>query len=567
MSTLLADSIVRYQSATTPRSVLFTLVLVLASCLAAVPIRAQAPNVMLARPTNNSVTASILFEQPMESYIVYGASRKGYKDSTNVIAHKAGVPDNVVIGNCTSDTRYYYRVRYRRPGTTAFSSTDEYMFQTQRAPGSSFRFLIEADEHLYDKKGIRSMYQVTLANQAKDSADFLLSLGDIFGDDHTPATTTSADMDALHKDYRQYLGTVCNSMPFFVCLGNHEGEMGYYLKQTPPDNIAVYGTLWRKYYYPNPVPDGFYTGNAAKEAFGIDLPENYYAWTWGDALFVVLDVYRHCDINEKPQNWDWTLGEAQYQWFRETISKSTAKYKFVFAHHVRGQGRGAVDMAKGFEWGGYDNGGRWQFADKRPGWELPIHQLMVKYGVTVFFQGHDHLFAKEELDGIVYHEVPMPSDSSYEIGVLANADAYKGLTLNGTGHLRVDVKPGGVTVDFVRAYLPKDTVGGTRVNGEVAHSYTVQARTSDVPSVDEVRGARAYYSEQNRSINVVVDNIADVTRAITVCTMNGERVLSADMEAGNTIARLNADGLAQGMYLVTCSTPTATMTMPLAIVH
>ncbi|MFM8437708.1 MAG: metallophosphoesterase family protein, partial [Candidatus Kapaibacterium sp.] len=345
--------------------------LLVSSCLFVVTAFAQAPNVMLARPTGTSVTASVLFEQPMESYVVYGAKRTTYTDSTSVAQHKAGVPENVLIGRCIPDTRYYYRVRYRKSGSVAFSSTDEYTFQTQRAPGSSFRFLIEADEHLYDKKGIRSMYQVTLANQAKDSADFLLSLGDIFGDDHTPATTTSADMQELHKDYRQYLGGVCTSMPFFVCLGNHEGEMGYYLKQTPPDNIAVYGTLWRKYYYPNPVSDGFYTGNTAKEAFGVDLPENYYAWTWGDALFVVLDVYRHCDINEKPQNWDWTLGEAQYQWFRETLSKSTAKYKFVFAHHVRGQGRGAIDMAKGFEWGGYDNGGRWQFAEKRPGWELP----------------------------------------------------------------------------------------------------------------------------------------------------------------------------------------------------
>ena len=43
------------------------------------------------------------------------------------------------------------------------------------------------------------MDQVTLDNMAKDSADFLLSLGDIFGDDHTPATTTSADMQELEK--------------------------------------------------------------------------------------------------------------------------------------------------------------------------------------------------------------------------------------------------------------------------------------------------------------------------------------------------------------------------------
>ncbi|HMV46563.1 MAG TPA: hypothetical protein PLD20_05060 [Blastocatellia bacterium] len=44
----------------------------------------------------------------------------------------------------------------------------------------------------------------------------------------------------------------------------------------------------------------------------------------------------------------------------------------------------------------------------RPGWELPIHQLLVKHKVSAVFHGHDHLFAKEELDGIVYQEVSQP---------------------------------------------------------------------------------------------------------------------------------------------------------------
>jgi hypothetical protein len=62
-------------------------------------------------------------------------------------------------------------------------SSNEYSFITQRSKGSTFSFTIEADEHLYDKKGVDNMYRITLANQAKDKPDFMLSLGDIFGDD------------------------------------------------------------------------------------------------------------------------------------------------------------------------------------------------------------------------------------------------------------------------------------------------------------------------------------------------------------------------------------------------
>ena len=41
-----------------------------------------------------------------------------------------------------------------------------------------------------------------------------------------------------------------------------------------------------------PAPDGFYTGDT-EPLKSIGLLKDYYAWTWGDALFVVLDYYWH----------------------------------------------------------------------------------------------------------------------------------------------------------------------------------------------------------------------------------------------------------------------------------
>lgn len=61
------------------------------------------------------------------------------------------------------------------------------------------------------------MYQVTLNNQAKDKPDFMLSLGDIFGDDHNWQTITSKELDDLHKNYRPFLGSICHSIPF-MCV-------------------------------------------------------------------------------------------------------------------------------------------------------------------------------------------------------------------------------------------------------------------------------------------------------------------------------------------------------------
>ena len=414
-----------------------------------------AANEILCRPTDKSITILIVPKKNMHVYFEYGTAQAVYSNASEVKSLTANTPVRFELSNLSPNTRYYYRMKYKESGAVDYKSGDEHTFTTQRAKGSTFNFTMEADPHLYDKKGIPIMMKVTLQNQANDNPDFVFDLGDTFGDDHTPTTTSQKDMMQLHYNFLPYIGMVCHSAPFFFVLGNHEGESGYYLLQTPSNNIGVYGTLARKTYYSNPVPDGFYTGNTESEQYGMGLPENYYAWVWGDALFVVLDAYRGYTANAKPTGWDWTLGEKQYQWFRQTLIDSKAKYKFVFAHHVLGENRGGTAIAKLFEWGGYDQKGVWSFTTNRPGWELPIHQLMVKYGVNIFFQGHDHLFAQEVLDGVVYQEVPMPSDSTYMIGMLANADAFTSNQISGTGHLRVTVSPENTKVDFIRAYLPK----------------------------------------------------------------------------------------------------------------
>lgn len=536
------------------RHVVFAILVVVATA----GVMAQVPNIILGRPTATSITASVLCEKHTTLSIIYGVTTDPSDRTTSSYDCAAGVPEEVVVTDLEPNTTYYYRLRYRSDGSSTFSETPVYRFHTQRAPGTTFRFLLEADEHLYDKKGIRSMYQRTLQNEALDSADLLISLGDIFGDDHTPTETTSADMDALHKDYRQYLGAVCHSMPFFVCLGNHEGESGYYLKQDPPNNIAVYGTIWRKYYYPNPSPDAFYSGNTVAELFDMGLPENYYAFTWGDALFVVLDVYRHCDVNDKPQNWDWTLGEAQYKWLQQTLTTSTAKYKFVFAHHTRGQGRGGTSTATGFEWGGYDKG-TYMFDKKRPGWDLPIHQLMVQNGVNIFFQGHDHLYAKEELDGMVYQEVPMPSDSTYQIGMIANADAYTDVKLDGTGHLRVTVAPQGVTVDYVRAYLPADTMDGSHKNREVAYTYTVGRTAGIAENVSD--GDLLVAPNPATSFITFTGPLADAVEHVQLVDMMGR--IAADVSERS----LNISAVPNGIYMLRMTVHGCLQQRRIAICH
>ena len=110
--------------------------------------------------------------------------------------------------------------------------------------------------------------------------------------------------------------------------------------------------------------------------------------------------------------WNIGIGDEQYAWLKQTLESSNAKYKFVFAHHVMGTGRGAVEVSTNYEWGGKDPKGQSTFAKERPNWELPIHDLMVKNKVSIFFQGHDHIFCTQERDGLIYQSMPNPAACS-----------------------------------------------------------------------------------------------------------------------------------------------------------
>ncbi|MFN5185293.1 MAG: hypothetical protein ACK5GD_05850 [Planctomycetota bacterium] len=120
--------------------------------------------------------------------------------------------------------------------------------------------------------------------------------------------------------------------------------------------------------------------------------------------------------------------------------------------------------------------GKYEVDKYRPGWEKPIHQLLIDHGVQIVFHGHDHIFAKQDLDGIVYQEVPQPSHS--RLGNTRTAAEYgylSGEIQPSSGHIRIRVSPEQSRVDYVRSYLPKDE-DARRRNGEVSYTYEVHPK-------------------------------------------------------------------------------------------
>lgn len=431
-------------------------------------------DVILCRPAATRVEASVLVYTEASTWIRFGMTPENLTMETSRQVLHAGEPALFPLEGLRPDQTYYYQVEARDAEEHALTAPPLSSFHTQRPSGSTFTFAIQADSHL-DAATNPAVYLETLQNENESTPDFLIDLGDTFMTDKHP-DRTSAQKQYLAQRY--YFGQVARSAPLFLVLGNHDGEQGRL--STGVDSLAVWSNRMRKKYFPNPTPDAFYSGNRVPHPEA-GLLENYYAWTWGDALFVVLDPFWHCGENGRGAVafWDRSLGEAQYRWLAQTLSASRAAHKFVFIHHLVGGGdknsRGGAEASHYFEWGGQELDGSESFDTRRPGWQDPIHALMVEHGVSAVFHGHDHFFMKQERDGVIYQLVPQPGHKGQGSSRSAAEYGYsEGDIVSGTGYLRVAVTPETASVAFIRTL--SGPASETAHAGEVAYEYSIPAR-------------------------------------------------------------------------------------------
>ena len=474
-------------------------------------IGAVAPsfNQIIGSPTNDGIILQLLPNQKLNLYVEFGYSKTVFPIKSAKSDVESGVPANIAMSGLKPNSRIYYRIRSKSGNSNTYQISKVFSFMTQRASNSTFSFTVQGDTHpeRAGKMFNAELYGVTLSNIKSQAPDFHILLGDDFSIDPLigKGQANQANVEKVYTTHRSWLTAVGSDIPIFLVNGNHEQAAAYLLDGTDTNPAVLAGNARNKF-FPLPLPkaNGFYTGDL-REIEHVGNPRDYYAWEWGDALFVTLDPYWNSKNpvdnvagdsavddqggtqknsnkknaspaagggNGKTSNlWTIGLGDQQYFWFKETLEKSKAKFKFVFAHHVMGTGRGAIEVSENYEWGGKDPKGQTTFQKERPNWELPIHDLMVKNGVSIFFQGHDHIFVTQERDGLIYQSMPNPADDTFSY---FNDAAYKsGTKAPNSGHVRVTVSPASAKVEYFLAARPKDS---SRKNLQIAHSYTVKAR-------------------------------------------------------------------------------------------
>jgi arylsulfatase A-like enzyme len=492
----------------------------------------------LTLPKTDGVTVNLIASANQQVFVEYGTAPGQYTLATtpttfNIDNAKPEFknPIRIPITGLLPDTEYYYRVRHRHVGAPFYNARGERSFHTARPRGTTFSFTVTADPHI-DVNTDMQLFWRAMANISLDQPDIHMDVGDIFMTDKLSdgllgvppkwgggVTINQTSINNRAIIFRNAFERACHSIPFFFGLGNHEAEYGYLFNAAADkqNNIPAWDLKARKAFYPAPTPDGFYAGNPTPKDYTggtLGLLEDYYAFEWGEALFIMLDPFWNTMTNPNSSNdaWNWSLGKAQYDWLRDTLKNSSARYKFVFMHHIVGgstqaiinnvptqqfAARGGIEVSDKYEWGGNNIDGSPGFATKRPGWDMPIHDLLVMNKVNVVFHGHDHLYGYQTRDGVVYLECPQPGTPNYTslgsavdgqyVNLGANSTSY---LLPNSGHIRVTVGPDQAVADYVRSYrtatdpMPPDATSvfndetPTRINRSISHSFVLAPKVS-----------------------------------------------------------------------------------------
>lgn len=453
----------------------------------------------LFRPTSHGCTVHWIPKTPSEVQLLAGASANALRE---VATRAAGSTDSFEITGFQPDSDLFLQFAYRLPNEAQWKQRPVRKIRTARAPGSTFKMAIMADTHTHatlNKKGAAESARQTAAAVIADAPDFLVFIGDeasMIHDIYRNREVTDEDAQRTWMQWRQLYADLLSTVPSCLVLGNHEGEAGYYqhyMQQRGPLYLQRMATIARKQHLLNPLPttypeggenEGWVGDQKSLATGGADQGncsplQNYFAWTWGDALFVVLDVHRYTNPgNHSPHApEEWTLGKVQFDWFEKVLAASKAKWKVVLCHHLVG----------GWH---YDGSGRSQRTDyyygrgggkyARVGEQAKVNELMKKHGARFFLYGHDHIFTHQPADGIDFVCCGRPSYLNPEWyprpGFVEAYGENKGDPhgfLAALGYTRLTISPSEVKLDYIRT--APDPGGGENIDtpiGSAAYSTT-----------------------------------------------------------------------------------------------
>jgi predicted phosphodiesterase len=192
-----------------------------------------------------------------------------------------------------------------------------------------------------DNRSGDDMYRKIVSIAMKKNPDFIVNVGDMI---RTPGNLE--EWDNFWRMSRPI------SVPYFLTVGNHD------VNEQIPGSERIY-----------------------EEQVHLPGNELYYSFTAGNSLFIVLDT-------SLADQEDCVTGD-QYEWLEGVFAHSEQKHKFVFLHHPLYP---VLRRKESDENGSDDN---LMERDR-------LDTLFQKNNVDVVFAGHEHLYHRTTMGGVVY---------------------------------------------------------------------------------------------------------------------------------------------------------------------
>ena len=264
-------------------------------------------------------------------------------------------------------------------------------FTAPAAGGSNLKFVAYGDTRTNPQQhDILAGEILKLWSRDEGYRTFILATGDLTFDGNIELNWTREFFNGRYANIRDVLA----GAPLISCWGNHEG----------------FGRLFAEY-FPFPYVDN-----------------SYWAFDYGPAHFVMLD-----------QNSSYRPGSAQYAWLVKDLSGTGKRWKFI-ALHEPGWSAGSTDPFRGH--GNNRDVQRY------------IQPLCRDYGVDIVFCGHNHYYARAEVDGVKHLTLggggaPLypPDPGKDRIVTVSESFHYSTVEISGGRLVFTAIEPGGAEID------------------------------------------------------------------------------------------------------------------------
>ena len=406
----------------------------------------------LVKPTSSSITVNLVGGKKLaECFLRFRQAGKKTVSwaKTETFPVKRYTPVNIRLSPLKAGTAYDYQVLVRLNRSEDFKNVSAGTFRTQRTDNNPFSFAILTDSHITPNEPdrLRILTDISRSIHAR-RPDFLLMLGDNIQTftSHGGPMTEERFGPVLYYLLKQGLGNLPASVPVYTVIGNWEGENGWH-----PENERAWARTARMAWMPNPLPDTYPEGGGKFE--------DYYGFTWGNTLNLVLTVTGYTTIEHNygsrtGKGNDWTLGAKQREWLYKQLSGSKAKWKFIHIHHTV-SGKAGDDLNTRYGRGGGQAA--------HTGEQKLIHKWMKEFNVKALFYGHDHVFTDIPVDGIHY----TCAGSAGAPWKFTTAETGYKKYWPDSGYTWVDVNGDKVVVSFIRP-------DAEEAKGEVLHRFEIR---------------------------------------------------------------------------------------------